>query len=341
MNKYDEKYDIRFAKYEEIDEVMQFIDKHWKKGHIMSRNRKLFEHEFFIDGKVNFLIAKEKATGDIKGTYGFMPSSKNKNEMDIWGSIWKVLPNSMLLLGVEMFKRIKEYANVRAFLQIGANPKTTVQLMKTILDYDDVGKMKHFYCLSKRNEYKIAKIEHYEKFKENTSYQVKSIPFKNIDEVKNNYDFSCNESFLPYKDIWYVNHRFFDYPIYKYQVYGLFENASDKAEALLVCREQEYNGEKVLRIVDYIGKSNLFAGISTFLADNLKKYEYIDLYCYGFDTDFIEQAGMIELKYDDKNIIPNYFNPYLAENIDIWVGTPKGKGKAIFFKADGDQDRPN
>lgn len=48
---------------------------------------------------------------------------------------------------------------------------------------------------------------------------------------------------------------------------------------------------------------------------------------------------MIELKENDTNIIPNYFSPYVAENIDIYVGA-KYKG-AVFFKADGDQDRPN
>ena len=70
-----------------------------------------------------------------------------------------------------------------------------------------------------------------------------------------------------------------------------------------------------------------------------KKYEYIDFYCHGFDTEYVRQAGMIELVENDTNIIPNYFAPYVAENIDIWVGTPKGR--AMFFKADGDQDRPN
>ena len=341
MNKYDEKYEIRFAKYEEIDEVMKFIDEHWRKGHIMSRNRELFEHEYLINGQINVVIAKDKKSGKICAFHGFMPASMNKEKLDFWGSMWKTADGEMGLLGIELVKRWRTFQKHRANLGCGVNPNTAVPLMKKILNFGDVGKMKHFYCLSKRNEYKIAKIGHYEQFKENESYQVKIIPFKNIDEVKNNYDFSCNENILPYKDAWYINHRFFDYPINKYQVYGLKEDSSLKCEALLMCREQEYNGEKILRIVDYIGKADLFAGISKFLTEGLKEYEYIDLYCYGFDTKFVEQAGMIELKDDDTNIIPNYFAPYVAENIDIWVGTPKGYKTATFFKADGDQDRPN
>ena len=32
MSKFDEKYDIRIAQYDEIEEIMEFIDEHWKKG---------------------------------------------------------------------------------------------------------------------------------------------------------------------------------------------------------------------------------------------------------------------------------------------------------------------
>lgn len=339
MNKYDEKYDIRFAKYEEIDEVMQFIDTHWKKGHIMAKNRKFFEYEMVVDGKVNFVIAKDRETGIIHGLHGFQIASKNKDKLDIWGSIWKVIPESMGLLGVEIVKRVKAYTGTRAFLSIGGNPITTVPINKKILNFDDVGKMQHFYCLAKREHYNIAKVSHYEPFIENKENQVQYVQFRDIEELKKSYDFIYNIDAFPYKDIWYINHRYFEHPIYIYQVYGLIED--QKVKSLLMCREQEYNGAKVLRIVDYIGKPELFSGLSGFLKNNLEKYEYIDLYCYGFNTSYIYQAGMIELQDDDTNVIPNYFAPYVAENIDIWVGTPKGKGKATFFKADGDQDRPN
>ncbi|MCX4268310.1 MAG: hypothetical protein OSJ62_06550 [Lachnospiraceae bacterium] len=337
MNKYDEKYEIRFAKYEEIEEIMQFIDTYWKKDHILAKNRKFFEYEMVVDGKVNFVIAKDRKTEIIHGLNGFIIASKNNVKLDIWGSIWKVIPNSMGLLGLEITKRLEIYTNTRAFLCIGGNPKTTMPILQKARNYDDVSKMQHFYCLAKRENYYIAKISHYEPFVENQKYQVQFLRLKDIEELKKLYDFSYNVDAFPYKDIWYINHRYFEHPIYMYQVYGLVEDK--KVKALFICREQEYNGTKILRIVDYIGKPKLFGGISKFLKEGLEKYEYIDLYCYGFDTSYVRQAGMIELQENDTNIIPNYFAPYVAENIDIWVGTPRGK--AVFFKADGDQDRPN
>ena len=43
---------------------------------------------------------------------------------------------------------------------------------------------------------------------------------------------------------------------------------------------------------------------------------------------------------DDTNIIPNYLNPLLQENIDYCFFT-SSTDKFMMFKADGDQDRMN
>jgi hypothetical protein len=40
------------------------------------------------------------------------------------------------------------------------------------------------------------------------------------------------------------------------------------------------------------------------------------------------------------NIIPNYFEPFVAENIDIYFFSNTNE-KVYIFKGDGDQDRPN
>ena len=253
-------------------------------------------------------------------------------------SIWKVIPGSMGLLGLEIVRRLEKETKTRAFLSIGGNPTTTVPILKSVRHFDDIGKMQQFYCLAQKDEYQIAKISHYEPFVENNDYKVNVTPIANIEELEKCYDLSQSEDSFPYKDCWYMNHRYFEHPIFKYQVLGLSE-AGEQMQALMFCREQLCNGTKVLRIVDYIGNIKLFAGISGFLKSALNDYEYIDLYCYGVDNTPILQSGMIERTNDDTNIIPNYFAPYVEKNIDIWVGTPKGK--ATFFKADGDQDRPN
>ena len=67
MNAYDVRYEIRLANKSDIDSIMKFIDKYWKKNHIMSRNRELFEYEFLEDdGTVNFLLAIDRKNGLIQ-----------------------------------------------------------------------------------------------------------------------------------------------------------------------------------------------------------------------------------------------------------------------------------
>ena len=303
----------------------------------MAVNREFFEYEFVIDGRVNIVIAKDKNTGKIQSYGGFLPASRNADKLDIWGSGWITAPGSMGLLGVEIIKREKEMLGLRSVLSIGGLTTTTVPLQKAVMRYDDVGKMQRFYCLAARNEYRVATVKHYEPFAGDTNYQVQVERLNSIDDVERRYDFSCSEDAYPYKDAWYIRHRFFDYPCYDYQVFGLSEGGS--VQALLMCRENEYNGVKVLRIVDYIGKAKLFGGLSEFFKVALTHYEYIDMYCYGFDNTYVLQSGMIELQDGDTNIIPSWFAPFASKNVDIRVGTEKGK--AVFFKADGDQDRPN
>ena len=334
LNKYDEKYDIRLARYDEIDEIMQFIDEYWRKDHILAKDRSFFEYEMLSGDKVNFVIAKDRETDKIHGIHGFLKASDDERP-DMWGCIWKVIPGSMGMLGLEIVKRIEELAGCDNFLTMGANPET-IPLLKIARGFEDVGRMSHFYCLSERNEYRIAVVDHFEKIKENRNNDYKIIEIDNI-EMLDNYNFDNEYNVLPHKDKWYYRHRFFEHPIYEYQIYGI--EKENKIDAIFVTRKQEYNGACALRIVDYNGNPECFEGLNSFLIEKLNEYEYIDFYCYGFDNEVIVKAGMIERKEDDSNIIPNYFAPYTARNIEIWTGTPKGK--AIFFKADGDQDRPS
>ena len=43
---------IRFAEEKDIPEIMKFIDEYWRKNHIMSRNRSLFEFQHKWENEV-------------------------------------------------------------------------------------------------------------------------------------------------------------------------------------------------------------------------------------------------------------------------------------------------
>lgn len=330
---FDERYDIRQAHYDEIDEIRDFIDKYWKKGHILSKNRELFEYEYVIDGKVNFYIAKNKFTGELESIQGFAYASQNKNKRDIWGSMSKTRTDhpNMPFLNRELIIRLIENMKARYEVGVGVNPRTMLVLSQ--LDGYYCHKMNHYYRLADKNDYKIAQIQNKTIInKDNSIVQIQPKIVKTIDELKRIFDFETVNECIPYKDEWYINHRFFKYPFYHYMVYSV-------EQAFFVIREQESGGEKILRIMDYIGKHSSFGKLYDFFTELLKNYEYVDFYNYGFEDEYLKQAGFVNKEKTPENIIPNYFSPFVQENIDIYVHSQSEN--TLYFKADADQDRPN
>lgn len=339
MNKYDEKYEIRLAKESDIGTIMDFIDKNWKKGHILATNRSFFEYEFLDEnGNVHFLLAINKATGNLESIFGFLMASHDPEHLDIWGCLLRTLDGNMGLLGIELIKRCPEIIRCRHNLGVGANPTTTIPLFKVLL-HRYTAKMKHYYMISELEEFKIARIDERPARIESNPVQYKVIRFSNIEELNDKFDLKQLIDQVPYKDSWYLDHRFFNHPIYKYEIYGIL--VEGRVEAVFVLREQKYEDRCAIRFVDYIGEQSALRGTSDFFKDQLKRQgcEYIDFYCNGFHDEYIQEAGFTLRSEDDRNIIPNYFSPFVQENIDIWVHSTDNH--SLFTKADDDQDRPS
>jgi hypothetical protein len=97
--------------------------------------------------------------------------------------------------------------------------------------------------------------------------------------------------------------------------------------------------------MDYLGNENDIIYISKYLyqivIDN--DYEYIDFMCYGFNDDNLKEACFTKINLESNDlIVPNYFSPFVQENIKInFMADTKELDKIRIFKADGDQDRPN
>lgn len=340
-NKFDSRYDIRLARKDDIPDIMRFIDLHWKKGHIMATDRSFFEYEFLEeDGTVNFVLAIDRDKNTIESMHGFLRSSHDYSNMYVWGTFWMTLPDNMPFLGVEVYKRTRALAHAKEHLDIGANPRTNIPLQAKIFRRY-TGKMDHYYMLSDRIEdFKIASVVNRadcHSHQESDSMDI--VRFKSIEEIKSLYDFNSHKNDRPYKDAWYIDHRFFNNPGYDYEVYGLCEK--NECVAIAVFRRQPYNNRYAIRFVDYIGDQNYFHFLGKFLRDSVNSdgCEYIDFYCHGFNNDEIERSGLVLLNEHDHNVIPNYFAPYEQKNIDIWIAADDDQN--LFTKADGDQDRPN
>lgn len=339
MNRYDEIYEIRLARKDDIENIMLFINTYWKENHILATNREFFEYEFLEDnGDVNFALAVKRETQSLEGVQGFLKTSQDESCMDVWGCIWRVKEGNMPFLGMELVARMEHMSGCRYHLGAGLNPKTTVPLLKGMW-HCVIGKMKQYYFLGRCEEFKVAKIVH---FPEQHGIQVENVDVRqivSIKEIQEKFDFEKYKENVPYKDAFYIDKRFFRHPIYRYSVYGIF--VEDYIKAFFVIREEEGCGRKVLRIVDFVGEQKCFGNLYIFFRNLVQEgeYEYIDFYCENFEEDYLLDAGFVLRTENDTNIIPNYFHPFEQRNVEISTHAPL-KG-ALFCKADADQDRPN
>ena len=334
MSIYEEKYDIRQAIVDDIDDIMTYIRVNWKSDHILGNDREFFEYEHVFDNKVNFIIAREKDDNEIKGIIGYLYASYDKAKSDIWTVMWMVSPKVIPLLGLRLFEKARELTKARSVIGVGDNPETTVPMMKAYYRFF-TGKLDHYYMLSDRDEYCIAKISYKPdcRILSDDSTLVTKCDRNTFGQL---FDFDRYAERVPYKDATFFTHRYIDHPIYKYDIYVL---SNDQFSALLVTREQHMNGAVALRIIDYYGDQDLIKGMKRFWEQQLEKYEYVDFYCLGIEEDILLETGFAKIKEDDENIIPDYFNPYVAENINIYCTS--SCNNTIFCKGDADQDRPS
>lgn len=339
--KFDELYDIRLATPQDRDDIMEFLREYWGREHILAVNREFFDYEFRVDERLNYILAVNRKTGKIdacEGIYIYSKGDDSSEPFDMSGGMFRTSPHALLpFLGIEILyrKRFMMGVKMRSYIGIGSNLHTSYALTKKYFKDDEVGRLRHFYRLNDRQAYHIAHITHKDIPKIDSKNQAELVPFSSAEEMYRVFDNEAFKQYVPYKSPWYVNKRYFHHPIFRYKLYGL------ESSMVLVCREVACNDSKILRIVDILGDREQFyragAALDRLMAQY--DYEYIDLYQKGMGLEGLERAGFIERVEDDSNIIPNYFAPYVAKNVEIYY---HAYGENLYmFKADGDQDRPN
>lgn len=330
-----EKITIRFATENDIEAVMQFIDTNWKKGHILGSNKDLFCYEWLRNGKVSVAIALDD--DKIVGMEGFIPyGEKNR---DIMMTLWKVIKTDNPMLGMAILDFIRNNTEAKTISCPGINART-VELYQ-YLGYE-TGKMIQWYRLNPQiDAYEIAVVK--DKYVlEAIETDYKLIRFTDFAALKSHFSFTnyYASNPCPLKESWYVEHRYFQHPVYQYDVYGVVNSTSKNCCALLVFRTQEVQKSRCLRLVDVIGDTDLLYQVTPQIDGLLHKgnLEYVDFYEKGMNSIAMENAGWQRVE-GSGNIIPNYFAPFVQKNIDILYFTSESTIK--LFKADGDQDRPS
>lgn len=330
--------DIRFAQAIDTDNIMKFIRNHWKKNHILSRDKDLFLYEYKDKDMINFVIAIDNKN-NIYGILGFIKSSNSNS--DIWAAVWKTIKHdSHPMLGIELIEYLRNSNKYNKLTCSGINPKT-IAIYHYLGIYTNVLRQ---YIIINQNiqKFNILSIENDKFIRQANFIESSKYNLVKLKEGELDFDFDIQE-LIPHKDKKYFIKRYFNHPIYIYDVYGIYK--AKTLTALVVTREVSFENSKILRIMDYLGSEADMVYITKYLyqivLDN--EYEYIDFMCYGFDENILKKACFTKIDLNSKELIaPNYFTPFVQENITInFMADTKEIDKLRICKADGDQDRPS
>lgn len=323
---------IRRAEYEDIPGIMEFIDRYWKKNHILSRERTLFEFQHQWGDETAYIIS-ESEDRQINGVLGYIPY--DRKDRDVMLAIWKTIKTDDTMLGIKMLELLRNTPGNRSVSAPGINPDT-----RSIYHFLGIktGMMKQWYRLRKLEEYHIALV------KEHTIPEYKKAgctveEYKEFEKLADSFrieDCLCRAGH-PYKSMQYLKRRYYEHPVFRYLKYGL---RKDDKKLLVILRVQKCNGSAALRLVDGIGDEGLLRYFTPMLDRLMEIYqcEYADLYECGVEDEILKDGGWTRTK-ETGNIIPEYFSPFEQQNVDIYyMSSIPG---AVLFKADGDTDRPN
>lgn len=326
---------IRRAEHKDIPGIMQFMDEYWKPGNVLAKNRDFFEWQFVDGNKLNMFLGIDDEIGKIYGILGGIVYSKSSNP-DVSGCTWQVIKSSIPMLGPMLLEYMYKHLNVRYSYAAGLSDDA---VRVNELTGHVIAEMDHYYRLADRAEYKIASVEDKQiPAAEETGYSLKRI--FHVEEMKKVIPEETLAKQLLSKDYDYIEKRYFKHPIYQYDIWKIVDSKGS-SQSVLITREEVMKEYKMCKIVDHYGQMEDLGKIAAALDYLMQKnnYEYVDVYSFGIPVEIYERGGFVRCDTTGKNIIPNYFHPFVRENISLRLVDSKVEGVRL-FRGDGDQDRP-
>lgn len=327
---------IRKANLEDVPAIMEFIDTHWKKGHIMGNDRTLFEWQHVEQQQVHYIVAEDTEEKKLYGTMGYIPMNHGAYPYASTVMVRSLPHRECDMLGEAMSRYYESH--IKCYNVISVGVKKRYALAIDGIEPGHIGKLKHYYRLRDQEEYHVASIQ--EKHILPVTGKSTLCRLDSFDAFQKKVSEDTLKKQIPYRDLEFIKHRYFEHPYYQYMCFLIA--GEQEAESVLVARQVQVGSVKVLRIVDYFGLDEDLRGIGQALDLLLAEYqyEYIDFYCYGIAEDILKEAGFTLKADQDANIIPNYFSPFEQKNVEIYFYTWFMEGIHV-YRGFGDQDRPS
>ena len=278
--------------------------------------------------------------GQIAGLLGFIPTSHFDPAIAYWRDVWLAYVEST----ARMLTGPASGLQLLRFLQRAALPAGDMLL---------VGNNEHVATLYRLLGFELVDLSHY--YRANPAKRdfqllagnVQTCEFETFSNVcagaagERLDEFArVIEGYSPGKTVEYVRNRYLRHPFYRYELVGVWREASPIA--LAVARKAEAASATAVRIVDLFGREEELACIGPAVDQLIREAdaEYADFYGYGFGQESLARAGLL-LKAEDV-IVPNYFEPFVQANVPIHCAMLRTTADPVrLVRGDSDQDRPN
>ncbi len=331
------KIKIEICGKKDIQNLKKFIHNHWKKNHILSKNNQVMQWFYGNKNLINFVLAKNN--NKIIGVLGFIPNFKFdqslKKDSLIWLALWKVInKNRFSGVGIKLLNFLQKKFKKSKFACNGINDR--VELIYELLNFSTFT-LNHYYLINDSLKQKILKKNNkiFKFVRKKDFYRIEKLNQKIIKTLK------FSKKNLNNKSKIYILNRYLKCPFFDYSAYGVYKK--NLLVAVFISKIQLIKRSKILRIIDFIGdpKHLKFLKNSFKMLLHENKIEYLDFYNYGISELNFKDNGFYKNNFNNKFVVPNYFQPFVNKNIRIKSAFLSDKKKLNIFKGDGDQDIPH
>ena len=314
----DPRLILRFGDNADVGIITNFIDQHWKRGHILSRDRELFEYMYLEkDGRLNFVIAFDPHSNEVIAILGYIPSDTSHSRISL--SMWKSRSDAHLRkykAGLAVFRFLMHELKPISIFSTG----TTLEAGEffKFLGYSFDAMSHHVIVNSEISGFRVIKNPPLCSFYSQSS----ELPASSLALIKS--DDELRRAVLglevanTLKDVDYLCHRYLQHPRFKYEVREVLLNA--RTVGVLVFRRSFANDRSCIRIIDVIGAETCLKSAIGPLAQEMTVNgdEYIDLMSWGLDSNQIKEAGFTNCREFADCVVPEYFSPFSQTNVDRW-----------------------
>jgi len=338
----------QFATQSDSALVREFIDRHWRRGHVLARDERLLLWQHRGPGdRLNFVLGERD--GEVLGILGFIDSSRF-DPHDTPGSVslttWVTrtdVPTTGVGTGLLRFLDRERRADLLSTIGVAVDAQRLLGALSFA-----TGEMAHRVVLNAaRPSWSVASV--------GTSSPAPIVESHSAGSVRAvvgrigswQYDYadllsSHNASTIPRKSIGYLEARFADHPAYDYWSLTLIRRG--EPICLLICRSIDVEGTIVARCVDKIGDlavEGASAAIHGVLVE--RDLEYLDFVFHGAATDRSLPEGFLVVRPESGPWVPGFFEPYRREHRTLrYAHRIRATVQDVeLWMADSDQDRPS